>query len=64
MKSNYKTKYLILRVPVLYSDDMINLEESAVSLIVKKVMNKIESFKLGVLPSRCVFQFIETNNHS
>ena len=42
---NDKTKYLILRVPVLYSDNMINLEESAVSLIVKKVMNKIECFK-------------------
>ena len=37
--------YLILRVPVLYSDKLLTLEESAVPLIVKKVMNNIEEFK-------------------
>jgi dTDP-4-dehydrorhamnose reductase len=37
--------YLILRVPVLYSDKLLTLEESAVPLIVKKVMNNVEEFK-------------------
>jgi len=38
-------KYGILRVPVLYSDDYRNLSESAVTVIGKKVMNKIEKTK-------------------
>jgi S-adenosylmethionine synthetase len=42
---NDNTKYLILRIPVLYSDTQINLNESAVTIIAKKVMNKIEIFK-------------------
>lgn len=40
-----KEDYLILRVPVLYSDQLRSLEESAVPLIIKKVMNKVETFK-------------------
>ena len=42
---NNKNNYLILRVPVLYSDQLKTLEESAVPLIIKKVMNKVEIFK-------------------
>jgi dTDP-4-dehydrorhamnose reductase/beta-phosphoglucomutase-like phosphatase (HAD superfamily) len=41
---NDNTPFLILRVPVLYSDQLKNLQESAVSLIIKKVMNKVELF--------------------
>jgi dTDP-4-dehydrorhamnose reductase/beta-phosphoglucomutase-like phosphatase (HAD superfamily) len=41
---NDKSKFLILRVPVLYSDKLKSLNESAVSLIIKKVMNKVEIF--------------------
>ena len=36
--------FLIIRVPVLYSNNIKNLSESAVSLIIKKVMNKVEKF--------------------
>lgn len=42
---NNDNAYLILRVPVLYSDKLRNLEESAVPLIIKKVMNQAEEFK-------------------
>ena len=42
---NDVTKYLILRIPVLYSDTQLNLNESAVTIIAKKVMNKVEIFK-------------------
>jgi dTDP-4-dehydrorhamnose reductase/beta-phosphoglucomutase-like phosphatase (HAD superfamily) len=38
-------KYLILRIPVLYSDIQYNLNESAVTSITYKVINKIETFK-------------------
>lgn len=42
---NYDTKnYLIIRIPVLYSENPLNLSESAVSLIIKKVMNKVDKF--------------------
>ena len=41
---NDEKKYLILRVPVLYSDSLLSLKESAVPLIIKKVMNKVETF--------------------
>jgi S-adenosylmethionine synthetase len=41
---NDNNNFLILRIPVLYSDKLKTLQESAVSLIVKKVMNKIELF--------------------
>ena len=43
--SNIKNNYLILRVPVLYSNKLKSLEESAVPLIIKKVMNKVENFQ-------------------
>ena len=36
-------KYSIIRVPVLYSDNYENLSESAVTVIGKKVMNKVEN---------------------
>ena len=47
IQSIYKneTNYLILRVPVLYSNSMKNLSESAVTLIMKQVMNKVSTFK-------------------
>ena len=38
-------KYTIIRVPVLYSDDIENLEVNAVTLIGKKVLNQIEETK-------------------
>ena len=41
---NDNTCFLILRVPVLYSDKLKSLQESAVSLVIKKVMNKVEIF--------------------
>lgn len=37
-------KYTIIRVPVLYSDNITNFEENAVTLIGKKVLNRIEQF--------------------
>ena len=37
--------FLVLRIPVLYSSEVKSLSESAVSLIIKKVMNKVENFK-------------------
>jgi dTDP-4-dehydrorhamnose reductase len=37
-------KYTIIRVPVLYSDNIKNFEENAVTLIGKKVLNRIETF--------------------
>ena len=43
--SNMKNNYLILRVPVLYSLNFKSLEESAVTLILKKIMNRVEDFK-------------------
>jgi len=42
---NNDNNFLILRVPVLYSNNLKNLQESAVSLILKKVMNKVEIFE-------------------
>lgn len=42
---NKCTKYTIIRVPVLYSDNITNLEENAVTLIGKKILNRIENFK-------------------
>jgi len=36
--------YTIIRVPVLYSDNIKNFEENAVTLIGKKVLNRIEQF--------------------
>jgi dTDP-4-dehydrorhamnose reductase/beta-phosphoglucomutase-like phosphatase (HAD superfamily) len=46
IQSIYKNehKFLILRVPVLYSNEMRNLSESAVTLIMKQVMNKVSTF--------------------
>lgn len=38
-------KYTIIRVPVLYTDNIINFEENAVTLIGKKILNRIENFK-------------------
>ena len=37
--------YTIIRVPVLYSDNIKNFEENAVTLIGKKVLNRIETSK-------------------
>jgi len=37
--------YSIIRVPVLYTDDISNFEENAVTLIGKKVLNRIEISK-------------------
>ena len=42
---NNNNNYLIIRVPVLYSNNLKNLQESAVSLIIKKLMNKVEIFE-------------------
>jgi dTDP-4-dehydrorhamnose reductase len=39
-----KTSYSIIRVPVLYSDNIENLSENAVTLIGKKVLNQIETY--------------------
>ena len=39
------TQYSILRVPVLYSDSVENLSESAVTMIGKKVLNQVEATK-------------------
>lgn len=36
------TNYIIIRVPVLYSDNYENLSENAVTIIGKKVLNEIE----------------------
>ena len=38
-------KYTIIRVPVLYTNNIRNLEDSAVTLIGKKILNRIEIFK-------------------
>jgi S-adenosylmethionine synthetase len=38
------SKYSIVRVPVLYTDEIKNLEETAVTLIGKKIMNRVEIF--------------------
>jgi dTDP-4-dehydrorhamnose reductase len=37
--------YTIVRVPVLYTDNIVNLQDTAVTLIGKKVLNRIESTK-------------------
>lgn len=42
---NNDKNFLIIRVPVLYSNNIKNFSESAVSLITKKVINKIENVK-------------------
>lgn len=39
---NNLTNYTIIRVPVLYSDNIENLSENAVTIIGKKVLNQIE----------------------
>jgi dTDP-4-dehydrorhamnose reductase len=39
---NNTDKYTIIRVPVLYSDNIENLSENAVTIIGKKVLNQIE----------------------
>jgi dTDP-4-dehydrorhamnose reductase len=44
IKANCK-KYAIIRVPVLYTNNLRNLEDSAVTLIGKKILNRIETFK-------------------
>lgn len=44
VKANCK-KYVIIRVPVLYTNNLRNLEDSAVTLIGKKILNRIEKFK-------------------
>lgn len=50
------TAAAIVRVPVLYTDKVQNLEESAVSLIGKKVMNSIvKSFEDGISIRRPVY---------
>jgi len=38
-------EYTIIRVPVLYTDNINNFEENAVTLIGKKVLNRIETSK-------------------
>lgn len=38
------SRHTIIRVPVLYSDNIKNFEENAVTLIGKKVLNRIETF--------------------
>lgn len=42
---NDTSKFLILRVPVLYSQIQKNLNESAVTMILKKILNKVEVFE-------------------
>ena len=42
---NSSKYYSIIRVPVLYSDNIKNFEENAVTLIGKKILNRIENFK-------------------
>uniref|UniRef100_A0A6C0KPI8 RmlD-like substrate binding domain-containing protein n=1 Tax=viral metagenome TaxID=1070528 RepID=A0A6C0KPI8_9ZZZZ len=42
---SHLSNYTILRVPVLYSDDVENLSESAVTIIGKKVLNQVEATK-------------------
>ena len=44
VKSN-TTKYTIIRVPVLYTDNINNLQDTAVTLIGKKILNRIETSK-------------------
>lgn len=38
-------KYTIIRVPVLYTDNITNLQDTAVTLIGKKVLNRMETSK-------------------
>jgi len=42
--SNYLKKYSIIRVPVLYSNNTINYNESAITMIGKKVLNNINKY--------------------
>lgn len=44
IKNNIQDFYLILRVPVLYSENLKSLEESAVPIITKKIFNRVEKF--------------------
>lgn len=44
VKSN-ATKYTIIRVPVLYTDNINNLQDTAVTLIGKKILNRIDTSK-------------------
>jgi dTDP-4-dehydrorhamnose reductase len=41
----YCNNYCIIRVPVLYTDDIVHLEETAVTLISKKVMDRTKTHK-------------------
>lgn len=42
---NNSDKYIIIRLPTLYTDKIINLNESSITIIGKKVLNRIETFK-------------------
>ena len=42
---SYCNNYCIIRVPVLYTDNIFNLEETAVTLISKKVMDRTKDHK-------------------
>ena len=42
--SNNLDRCIIIRVPVLYTDNIKNLEESAVTVIGRKILNRIENF--------------------
>lgn len=63
-------KYTIIRVPVLYTDNINNFEENAVSLIGKKILNQIESSKEDnhsirrpvFIPDLCIFIYYLINN--
>ncbi len=56
-------KYTIIRVPVLYTDNIINLSENAVTMIGKKVLNRIEKYtednystrRPNYIPDFCLF---------
>ena len=63
-------KYTIIRVPVLYTNNIRNLEDSAVTLIGKKILNRTEFFKEdnfsirrpNYIPDFCffIYDFIKT----
>ena len=70
VKSNCKN-HAIVRVPVLYSDNIKNLNETAVTLIGKKILNRIETFKEdnfsirrpNFIPDFCKFIFDLVNEN-
>ena len=41
---NTLTKYIIIRLPILYTDKMDNFLDSVITTIGKKVINRIENF--------------------